>query len=91
MKRTPMMVLTLLLLSVCCYGAESGEGKDGWIKLFNGETLGGWKVGQTAQSSPESLQLPRSRRPAPKTNIAAAFIFRILLSKCDTKKILFVD
>jgi hypothetical protein len=48
-----MMVLTLSLLSVCCWGAAYGEGKgekDGWIRLFDGKTLDGWKVGENADT-----------------------------------------
>ena len=48
------MIVTLLLLSVCCQGAETGacgDGcSDGWISLFDGKTLEGWKVGENADS-----------------------------------------
>ena len=47
MKRMMWMLLVSMLLSVSQVQAEDA---DGWIKLFNGKDLSGWKVSENADS-----------------------------------------
>jgi len=42
------MTMILLLVCVGCFAAEKAD--DGWISLFDGKTLDGWKVGGPAES-----------------------------------------
>ena len=44
MKRTAFCSLMTLLLSLICFADEKTDAGDGWISLFNGKTLDGWKV-----------------------------------------------
>ena len=39
-----------LVLAAACLGADPKAGKDGWINLFDGKTLDGWKAGDNAES-----------------------------------------
>ena len=43
------MVMACSLVA-CCVGADKPEAKDGWIRLFDGKSLDGWKVGNNAAS-----------------------------------------
>ena len=45
MKKTAW--LALLLLSVSVFAAED---KDGWISLFDGKSLEGWKTNENAET-----------------------------------------
>ena len=47
MKRS-LSVLVALLLFVFACGMSRGGDAQGWIGLFNGRTLDGWKVGRNA-------------------------------------------
>ncbi len=42
----------LLIAAICCIGCNSTKhtGKAGWVSLFNGKNLDGWKVGDNAKS-----------------------------------------
>ena len=43
MKRIALCSLVTLLLSLICFADEKTDAGDGWISLFNGENLDGWK------------------------------------------------
>ena len=43
-------ILAALLLAAACLGADQKAGKDGWISIFDGKTLNGWKAGDNAES-----------------------------------------
>ena len=45
--RIPSLVL---LLAVGCLAAETPQTEDGFVSLFDGKTLNGWKVGENASS-----------------------------------------
>ena len=43
--------MSIGVLAVCvCVSSVSAGDKDGWISLFDGKTLNGWKVGENADS-----------------------------------------
>ena len=44
LPRTALLMSLLMLVSIC------GFAQDGWIKIFNGKNLDGWKVGENAGS-----------------------------------------
>jgi hypothetical protein len=50
MKEVVTALCAALLLTVCfCFAADQGApvpGKDGWISMFNGKTLDGWKANE---------------------------------------------
>ncbi len=50
MKRTATVLTIVCALAACCAAADQPEAKDGWISLFDGKTLDGWKVGNNAGS-----------------------------------------
>ena len=50
MKRLAMAIAMMSTLVACCAAAEKPEAKDGWISLFDGKSLDGWKVGHNASS-----------------------------------------
>ena len=51
MKRALLQSAILIVLCFCCRGVQCGEPtKDGWISLFDGKSLAGWKVGENAAS-----------------------------------------
>ncbi len=43
MKRIALCSLMTLLLSLTCFADEKTDAGDGWISLFNGKNLDGWK------------------------------------------------
>jgi hypothetical protein len=49
MKRCLVLAATVLFTAACAMAAEPEAG-DGWISLFDGKTLDGWKVGKNADS-----------------------------------------
>ncbi len=44
------LLRTGLLMSMLMFVSFSGFAQDGWIKIFNGKNLDGWKVGENATS-----------------------------------------
>lgn len=48
------LALTLLVLNPAPANAAEAEGADGWIRLFDGESLDGWK---TTQENPKSWKV----------------------------------
>ena len=46
MKRLTSWMAAGLVLSVCCLAA----GKDGWVSMFDGKTLNGWKASQNPEA-----------------------------------------
>ena len=44
MRRISLCSLITLLLSLICFADEKTDVGDGWISLFNGKTLDGWKT-----------------------------------------------
>jgi len=44
------LLRTGLLMSMLMFVSVSGFAQDGWIKIFNGKNLDGWKVGENATS-----------------------------------------
>jgi hypothetical protein len=50
MKRVAAAIAIVCSLAACCQAADPPEAKDGWISLFDGKTLDGWKVGKNAGS-----------------------------------------
>lgn len=50
MKRAATLMTIVFALAVCCKAADRPEATDGWISLFDGKTLNGWKVGKNADS-----------------------------------------
>jgi hypothetical protein len=50
MKRAATGIAIVCALAVCCIAAERPEPTDGWIRLFDGQSLKGWKVGNNADS-----------------------------------------
>ena len=51
MRRYFALPLIVLLMCCDCLGAEQPDGKDGWIPLFNGKNLDGWKAKGPMESS----------------------------------------
>ena len=49
MKRLACATIAIVGLAACCWAAENPDA-DGWISLFDGKTLNGWKVGSNAGS-----------------------------------------
>ena len=59
MKRYSATALMALWTCSCCLAAEKPEAKDGWVRLFNGKNLDGWKAqGLYALSGKLSGHLP---------------------------------
>jgi len=50
MKRVTAAIVIVVLLAAWCSAADKPAAKEGWISLFDGKTLNGWKVGQNADS-----------------------------------------
>jgi hypothetical protein len=50
MKRVAAAMAIFCSLVACGVAAEGPEAKDGWISLFDGKSLDGWKVGKNADS-----------------------------------------
>jgi len=50
MKRAATVVMIVCALAVCCAAADRPEPTNGWISLFDGQSLNGWKVGSNADS-----------------------------------------
>lgn len=52
MKRIALIMVVMLLAASCCLAAENAKDKDkdGWVSLFDGKSLKGWKVGENADS-----------------------------------------
>ncbi len=46
MRRIALCSLITLLLSLICFADEKTDAGDGWISLFNGKTLDGWKASE---------------------------------------------
>jgi 3-keto-disaccharide hydrolase len=46
MKRLTLWTAAGLALSVCCLAAD----KDGWVSMFDGKTLNGWKASQNPEA-----------------------------------------
>ena len=44
MPRTPAAVAAALLLAACASGGAAPSDAEGWVSLFNGRDLGGWRV-----------------------------------------------
>jgi len=44
------LICLLLTISLFSLSAKSQESKDGWISLFDGKSLNGWKVGNNAET-----------------------------------------
>ena len=43
-------LLFLCLLFLNCTSSQKANSQDGWISLFDGKTLNGWKVGENAST-----------------------------------------
>jgi hypothetical protein len=50
MKRVATAMTIVCALAICCAAADGPEATNGWISLFDGKTLNGWKVGNNAGS-----------------------------------------
>ena len=50
MKRMLVLVSAALILVCCRNSVAAEEAEGGWISLFDGTTLAGWKVGENADS-----------------------------------------
>lgn len=50
MKRTAALLVIVCALAACCLAADRPEPTGGWISLFDGKSLDGWKVGNNADS-----------------------------------------
>lgn len=46
---TRILLIALLILTVSCLAADKA-GKNGWISIFDGKTLNGWKAGDNPES-----------------------------------------
>ncbi len=46
MPRYSAMAVTVLLTCSICLAAEQPDAKDGWIRLFNGKNLDGWRASE---------------------------------------------
>jgi hypothetical protein len=49
MKKRSMILICVLSAACVCFAADE-PGKDGWISMFDGKTLNGWKANQNPQS-----------------------------------------
>jgi hypothetical protein len=49
MKKS-MLFYTLALLVAACSGSKEGKSTDGWVQLFNGESLDGWKASENPET-----------------------------------------
>lgn len=48
--RVTVLSLLVSVLFVSCASSQSATNKDGWISLFDGKSMDGWKVGDNASS-----------------------------------------
>jgi hypothetical protein len=45
-----LLTASALFATAFCAGAEYSDNNDGWISLFDGESLDGWQVGENAET-----------------------------------------
>jgi len=50
MRRLLVIAMALVFVGVRCLGAEPAPDEKGWVRLFDGSSLDGWKVGENAGS-----------------------------------------